>query len=86
MSLNPIVRRRERCREARELLSDYLDDELDRERQRAVERHLRWCPKCHRTTQNLSRTIAALNQLRRGDELEARSESVGSRGPRAASA
>lgn len=71
MSMNPIVRRRERCREARELLSDYLDAELDRKRQRAVERHLRWCPKCDRTAQNLSRTIAALHQLRRGDALGA---------------
>lgn len=74
MSLSPLARRRERCREARELLSDYVDGELDPGRQQIVERHLRWCPKCGRTAQNLSRTIAALHQLRRGDALEARSE------------
>jgi len=27
MSLNPVTRRRERCRETRELMSDHLDDE-----------------------------------------------------------
>jgi len=74
MSLNPIARRRERCREALELLSDYVDGELGPVRHRAVEGHLRWCRSCGRMARNLSRTVDALHRLRRGDAPEARSD------------
>jgi len=63
MSLNPVTRHRERCHETRELMSDHLDDELDPERRRAVERHIRWCPNCGRMFQNLSRTVGGLRRL-----------------------
>lgn len=60
-ALNPITRHRERCRETRERMSEYLDGEPDG--RRANRRHLRWCPNCRRMMTNLSRTVAALRRL-----------------------
>jgi anti-sigma factor RsiW len=45
-------------------MSDYLDGELDRETAAAVERHVRWCPSCHRMLRNLRRTVDGLRALR----------------------
>lgn len=67
MSLNPVTRRRERCREARELMSEHLDDELSAHDHKNVERHVRWCPNCGRMLQNLSRTVGGLRRLPRAD-------------------
>lgn len=64
MSLNPVVRRRERCRETREQMSDHLEGELPPDQSGTVERHLRWCPNCGRIFQNLSRTVGGLQRLR----------------------
>jgi len=44
-------------------MSEHLDDELDPESRRAVERHIRWCPNCERMFQNLSRTVGGLRRL-----------------------
>lgn len=63
MSLNPLTRRRERCSETRERLSEHLDGELGDEQREAVERHLRWCPNCGRMLQNLSRTVGGLHRF-----------------------
>jgi anti-sigma factor RsiW len=64
MTLNPIKRHRDRCRDTRAHLSEYLDGELDELAAARVERHVRWCPNCGRMLANLSRTIGALRALR----------------------
>lgn len=63
-TLNPVKRHRDRCRETRSAMSDYLDGELDQETAARVERHVRWCPNCGRMFANLSRTIGGLRALR----------------------
>lgn len=63
-TLNPIKRHRERCRETRAQMSDYLDGELDERAAESVESHVRWCPNCHRMLTNLTRTIGGLRALR----------------------
>jgi anti-sigma factor RsiW len=62
--LNPITRHRERCREVRAQMSDYLDGELDPHAAAGVARHVRWCPNCRRMLKNLGRTVAGLAALR----------------------
>lgn len=62
--MNPIKRHRERCREVRAQMSDYLDGELDARAAAAVKRHVRWCPNCRRMLENLRRTVGGLGALR----------------------
>jgi anti-sigma factor RsiW len=62
-TLNPMKRHRERCREVRAQMSDYLDSELDASAAAGVERHVRWCPNCRRMLENLRRTIGGLRAL-----------------------
>jgi anti-sigma factor RsiW len=62
-TLNPMKRHRERCREVRAQMSDYLDSELDASAASGVERHVRWCPNCRRMLENLRRTIGGLRAL-----------------------
>lgn len=64
MTLNPVKRHRDRCREIRSEMSEYLGDELDEVTEARVARHVRWCPNCGRMFANLSRTIAGLRALR----------------------
>ena len=64
MTLNPIKRHRDRCRDTRAHMSEYLDGELDERTAARVERHIRWCPNCGRMLANLSRTIGGLRALR----------------------
>jgi anti-sigma factor RsiW len=63
-TLNPIERHRERCRETRAQMSDYLDGELDERAAARLEHHVRWCPNCHRMLDTLRRTIGGLRGLR----------------------
>lgn len=63
-TLHPVRRHRERCREVRAQMSEYLDRELDLRATAGVERHVRWCPNCRRMLRNLSRTIGGLHALR----------------------
>lgn len=63
MTLNPVTRHREHCRAMRELMSEYLDGDLDRRRAAAVRRHARWCPNCRQMLRNLRATISALRAL-----------------------
>jgi len=62
-TMNPIKRHRERCRETRALMSDYLDGELDDNSTARLQRHVRWCPNCRRTLVNLRRVLAGLGRL-----------------------
>jgi len=55
MTLNPVTRHREHCREARASMSDYLDGELDEPVARRLRRHVRWCPSCQRFPANCRR-------------------------------
>ena len=64
LTLNPVKRHRDRCRETRAHLSEYLDGELDEQTATRVERHVRWCPNCGRMLTNLGRTIGGLRGLR----------------------
>lgn len=63
-TLNLVQRHRDRCRETRADMSDYLDGELDELTASRVERHVRWCPSCGRMLANLGRTIGGLRKLR----------------------
>ena len=63
-TLNPVKRHRERCREVRAHMSDYLDGELEPRAAAGVARHVRWCPNCRRMLENLRRTVASLRALR----------------------
>jgi len=62
-TLNPMKRHRERCREVRAQMSDYLDGELEADAAASVERHVRWCPNCRRMLENLRRTVGGLRGL-----------------------
>ena len=62
-SLRPIKRHRQRCREVRADMSDYLDGDLDAVQADAVTRHTRFCPNCRRMLTNLTRTVSGLRAL-----------------------
>lgn len=47
-----------RCRELCDRLSEYIDGELDSERQGAIEAHLAACPACRACAETLRQTIA----------------------------
>jgi len=64
MTLHPMRRHHERCREVRAQMSDYLDGELAGPAAAGVERHTRWCPNCRRMLTNLGRTLGGLRALR----------------------
>lgn len=52
-----------KCEETRALMSDYVDGELDVDRRKHVERHVRFCHRCHSVLGNLRRTVARLRGL-----------------------
>ncbi len=54
------------CPEARSLLSDYIDGELEPSVSRALEEHLQTCPNCPPLYASLVETLAELRNL--GDE------------------
>ncbi len=62
-TINPVKRHRERCREVRAEMGNYLDGDLDIQAAAAVKRHVRWCPSCRRMLRNLARTISGLRAL-----------------------
>jgi len=62
-TINPVKRHRERCREVRAEMTDYLDGNLDTQAAAAVRRHVRWCPGCRRMLRNLARSISGLRAL-----------------------
>lgn len=63
-TLNPIKRYRDRCREIRGHMSDFVDGELDQRAVGQVKRHVWWCPNCRRMLASLTRTISGLHALR----------------------
>ena len=52
-----------KCEETRALMSDYVDGELDAESRRSVERHVRFCHRCHTVLGNLRQTLGRLRGL-----------------------
>ena len=59
-----------RCREAAELMSDYVDGTLTRRRRRAVRLHLAMCEVCQRYARQMRATVALLRSLVRRDSDE----------------
>lgn len=51
------------CEETRELLSDYVEGELDDRRRRRLARHLRMCRRCRAVWQALLATMNGLRAL-----------------------
>jgi anti-sigma factor RsiW len=51
------------CIEVVELVSDYLDGELDADLRRRVEEHLALCPPCRVYVEQVRDTVRALGQL-----------------------
>jgi predicted anti-sigma-YlaC factor YlaD len=51
------------CEETRELLSDYVEGELDERLRRRVARHLRMCRRCRAVWQALIATMEGLRAL-----------------------
>ena len=48
------------CRQAVELMTDYLEGSLSRRQRRRLEKHLRGCPHCRAYLDQLRITIAAI--------------------------
>jgi predicted anti-sigma-YlaC factor YlaD len=51
------------CHEARDRLSDFLEDELDARTRRRIVRHLARCERCRAMRESLSRTLEQLRSL-----------------------
>jgi len=65
-----------KCEETRALMSDYVGGELDMQDRKRVERHVRFCHRCHTVLGNLRQTLRRLRGLHEsepagGDEPEA---------------
>jgi anti-sigma factor RsiW len=56
-----------RCEEARSLMSDYVDGELDRAHRKRLERHVRFCDRCYTVLGNLRHTLGRLRRLQASD-------------------
>jgi anti-sigma factor RsiW len=66
------------CRQAIEMVTDYLDDALPNTARRRLELHLADCPHCHEYFEQIRVTIAAVGQVEPADlSSDARSELVG---------
>lgn len=57
------------CRETRDRMSDYLENELMPRERRRVMRHLRRCERCRAVLESLTRTLEHLRSLGAVDEL-----------------
>ncbi len=51
------------CAETRDLLSDYVDGELEPRARRRIVRHLLTCRRCRAALRSLKATIAGLNAI-----------------------
>ena len=52
------------CEEARALMSDYVDDEIDDENRQKVEKHVGFCQPCRTVLNNLRHTLTRLGVLK----------------------
>jgi anti-sigma factor RsiW len=72
-----------RCEEARSLMSDYLDGDIDQAARKRVERHVRFCDRCHTVLGNLRQTLTRLRGLQDteppGSDAEAVAARIGQR-------
>lgn len=55
------------CRQAVDLMVEYLDGALPRRQRRRLERHLRACPNCSAYLQQIRMTVAAVGAIEPGD-------------------
>lgn len=62
----PSAERSGRCVRLFAALSDYIDEELDLPRCRAIERHMDGCPNCVRFLKSLERTVQRLRRVDTG--------------------
>lgn len=53
------------CHELMQLLSEYLDSEMDAESRKAVEAHVQSCPRCRAHFRTLRTTITLVQTLER---------------------
>jgi anti-sigma factor RsiW len=67
------------CEEARALMSDYLDGELEDGPRRKLERHVRFCPRCHTVLANLRETVRGLRGMRDAERHDKDAEAVTAR-------
>ncbi len=52
-----------KCEETRALMSDYVEGEFDADGCKHVERHVRFCHRCHTVLENLRQTLVRLRGL-----------------------
>jgi predicted anti-sigma-YlaC factor YlaD len=52
-----------KCEAARALMSEYLDGALDERDRKRLERHVRFCQRCHTVLGNLRQTLGRLRRL-----------------------
>lgn len=58
------------CRETRDHLSDYLEDELDTRTRTRIMRHLSRCKRCQAMVESLTRTLEQLRALGSVEQVE----------------
>ncbi|MDE3025687.1 MAG: zf-HC2 domain-containing protein [Acidobacteriota bacterium] len=63
LRLHGFARSSSECEHVRELMSDYVDGELEPGEQARVERHVAFCPRCRTVLSNLRLTLSALGAL-----------------------
>jgi anti-sigma factor RsiW len=59
------------CRETRDRMSDYLEDELDARTRIRMLRHLSGCKRCQALLKSLTRTLEQLRSLGSVEQVEA---------------
>jgi anti-sigma factor RsiW len=67
------------CEEARRLMSAFLDGELDDAERRRVQRHVRFCSRCHTVLGNLRRTLDRMRGLRGSASSDDASDAIAAR-------
>jgi anti-sigma factor RsiW len=78
--LNKVMRPNpRRCEETRALMSDYVEGELETDGRKRVERHVRFCLRCHTVLGNLRTTMGRLRGLRDAEPAGEDPDAVASR-------
>lgn len=68
-----------RCEEARSAMSEYLDGEIDAAARRKLERHVRFCDRCHTVLGNLRQTVSRLRGLQAAEPEGTDADAVAAR-------